>query len=296
MRRSPSSSPDDAVVTERLLPPDARFPRALLDLQGNAPSQLWVRGCLDALAAPVVVAMVGTRRATPYGLRVAREMAGALARAGACVVSGMALGIDAAAHRAAIESGGRTIAVLGTGLDVTYPPGHRALQRDISRQGALLTELDPAVTGRKFTFPQRNRIIAAIATATIVVEAPARSGALITADHALHLGRNVAAVPGPIDQPASEGCNRLIRDGALLLASVEEALSLVGLTPVPRTPRLQPDGDEAKVWSALADGPLDMDALAHRSGIPATRCMQAVTTLELAGAVECALTGEIHRR
>jgi DNA processing protein len=294
--RSPSSSPDPAIITERLLPPDARFPRALLDLQGNAPAQLWIRGRLDTLEVPVLVAMVGTRRATPYGLRVAREMAGALARAGACVVSGMALGIDAASHRAAIEHGGRTLAVLGTGLDVTYPPAHRALQREIASHGALVSELEPTWSGRKFTFPQRNRIIAALAAATIVVEAPVGSGALITADHALQLGRALAAVPGPIDQPASEGCNRLIRDGALLLASVEEALSLVGLTPVPRAPRLDPGSDEARIWDALVAGPLDMDALASRSGIPATRCMRAVTALELSGALECALTGEIRRR
>ena len=296
MPRGRPSSPDQAIVTERLLPPDARVPRALLDLQGNAPSQLWVRGRVGAIESPVMVAMVGTRRATPYGLRVAREMAGALARAGACVVSGMALGIDAASHRAALKAGGETIAVLGTGLDVTYPPAHRALQREIAAQGALVTELEPLRSGRRYTFPQRNRIIAALSAATIVVEAPARSGALITAEHALQLGRHVAAVPGPIDQPSSEGGNRLIRDGALLLASVEEALSLVGLTPVARTPRVDPEGDEGRIWSALEAGPLDMDSLAARSGIPAVRCMRAVTTLELAGAIECALTGEIRRR
>jgi DNA processing protein len=294
--RGRPSSLDQAIVTERLLPPDARFPRALLDLQGNAPSQLWVRGRIGAIESPVMVAMVGTRRATPYGLRVAREMAGALARAGACVVSGMALGIDAASHRAALEAGGETIAVLGTGLDVTYPPAHRALQREIAAQGALVSELEPLWSGKKYTFPQRNRIIAALSAATIVVEAPARSGALNTAEHALQLGRHVAAVPGPIDQPSSDGSNRLIRDGALLLASVEEALSLVGLTPVARTPRVNPDGDESRIWSALEGGPLDMDSLAARSGIPAVRCMRAVTTLELAGAIECALTGEIRRR
>jgi DNA processing protein len=243
-----------------------------------------------------MVAMVGTRRATPYGQRVAREMAGALARAGACVVSGMALGIDAASHRAALAAGGTTIAVLGTGLDVTYPPAHRALQREIAAHGALVTELEPLWTGKRYTFPQRNRIIAALSAATIVVEAPARSGALITAEHALQLGRHVAAVPGPIDQPSSDGCNRLIRDGALLLASVEEALSLVGLTPVARAPRIDPDGDEGRIWAALAAGPLDMDSLAARSGMPAVRCMRAVTTLELTGAIECALTGEIRRR
>ena len=255
-----------------------------------------MRGRPEVLDAEVMVAVVGTRRATGYGLRAAAEISGALARAGVCVVSGMALGIDAAAHRAALAAGGTTIAVLGTGLDVTYPPAHRALQRQIASGGALVTELEPTVTGRKFTFPRRNRIIAALARATIVVEAPERSGALITASLALELGRCVAAVPGPIDQPRSAGSNRLLRDGAVLLASVEEALTLVGLTPALRTPRPTPGGDEASIWNALEQGPATMDELATRSGLPAARCMAAVTTLELAGAVECALTGEIRRR
>ena len=296
MSPSLSTSPERPITTERLEPIDARFPRALLDLQGNAPSRLWVRGDPAVLQSHPMVAVVGTRRATAYGLRMATEVAGALARAGACVVSGMALGIDAAAHRAALAAGGTTIAVLGTGLDVTYPPAHRALQQGITSAGALVTELEPHVTGKKFTFPRRNRIIAALARATIVVEAPERSGALITASQALDLGRDVAAVPGPIDHPACAGSNRLIRDGALLLASVEEALTLVGLTPALRTPRLEPSGDEARIWNALEQGPATIDELTTRSALPAARCMAAVTVLELAGSVECALTGEIRRR
>lgn len=293
---SPSNFPDSPVVTDRLLPTDAGFPLALKDLQENAPTQLWIRGRRDALAVPRMVAIVGTRRATAYGLRVTRELAGAFARAGACVVSGLAYGIDAAAHRAALDHGGATIAVLGTGLDVTYPPAHRQLQRAIMQQGALVTELEPSWHGTKFTFPQRNRIIAALATVTIVVEAPDHSGALNTAGHALRLGRTVAAVPGPIDMPQAAGSNQLLRDGATFLASVEEALTLAGLTPPLRTPTVNPDGDEGRVWSALVEGPLDLDALCARSGLPAARCMAAVTTLELSGAIECALTGAIRRR
>lgn len=278
------------------MPADARFPLGLHDLQGNAPRQLWVRGQIDALASPHVVAIVGTRRATGYGLRVTRELAGAFARAGACVVSGLARGIDAAAHQAALENGGPTIAVLGTGLDVVYPPAHRQLQKTITRQGALVSELEPLVHGTRWTFPRRNRIIAALAQVTIVVEAPVGSGALITAEHAIQLTRRVAAVPGPIDSPQCAGSNALIRDGAVLLASVEEALSLANLTPPLRTPALAPDGDEGRVWLALADCPLDIDALCTRSALPAARCLAAVTTLELAGAIECAMTGDIRRR
>src|SRR5207249_9854011 len=144
----------------------------------------------------------------------ARELAGALARAGACVVSGMALGIDAIAHRAALEVNGRTIAVLGTGVDIAYPRAHRGLHAEIVARGLVLSELPPGAHSHGGSFPLRNRIIAALAKVTIVVEAPEGSGALITSERALDLNRTVAAVPGPIDSPQSEGTNKLIREGA----------------------------------------------------------------------------------
>jgi DNA processing protein len=160
----------------------------------------------------------------------------------------------------------------------------------------LLSELEHDEHGMAFTFPRRNRIIAALSTLTIVVEAPIRSGALNTAEHALKMGRDVAAVPGPIDQPQSEGTNTLIRDGAGIITSVEVALALAGLTAPPRTPKVDPAGNEGRVWAALADGGLGLDALCSRSGLPAAECLAAETTLELAGSVECALTGEVRRR
>jgi len=242
------------------------------------------------------VAIVGTRRATSYGLRVSRELSTALARAGATVVSGLARGIDGAAHAAALEADGVTIAVLGTGLDVSFPPANRELQRAIGERGVLLTELEHDEHGMPFTFPRRNRIIAALATLVIVVEAPASSGALDTANHAIGIGRAVGAVPGPIDQPQSVGSNHLIQSGAHVITSAEDALALVGLTPPPRTPKGDPLGDEGRVWHALAEGSLDMDALCARSGLPAAQCMAAVTKLELAGSIECAMSGEIRRR
>jgi DNA processing protein len=290
----PSSCPDPQAV--RLTRGDGRYPRTLDDLQENAPALLWALGRTDLLAREPAVAIVGTRRATGYGQRVARELGSAFARAGACVISGLATGIDGIAHRAALEAKGATIAVLGTGLGVHYPSAHRELQHRIAREGLLLTELDPGYPGMKHTFKHRNRIIAALASLTIVVEAPERSGALGTADHALTLGREVAAIPGPIDQPQSVGSNRLIRDGAVILTSVEEALTLAGLTPALRTPRVDPRGDAGRVWAALANGPLDMDSLCHGSGLPAAQCLAAVSQLEVAGAIECALTGQIRRR
>lgn len=295
-RRRRLSSPEAAAPDLRVERGDPRYPSGLEDLQENAPTHLFLRGSLPVLDAAPRVAIVGTRRATAYGSRVTRELSTALARAGACIVSGLATGVDGIAHQAALEVGGSTIAVLGTGLDVVFPKGHRDLQRRIGEVGVLVSELPHADHGMKFTFPKRNRIIAALSTLTIVVEAGERSGALSTARHALEIGRTIAAVPGPIDQPQSWGSNHLLRDGAVVIPSVEDALALVGLTPALRVPRMNPDGDEGRVWATLAAGGLDIESICHRSGLPAARCLAAVTTLELAGAVECALTGEVRRR
>lgn len=270
------------------------YPPALLDLP-DPPATLWSAGDLATLRGPIV-SIVGTRRCSAYGERTTRDLAAALARAGVGVVSGMARGIDAVAHLAALEAGGRTVAVLGTGADVPYPPAHAALHARIAAEGLVLSEMPPGHRGGPGAFPRRNRIIAALAPVTVVVEAGRRSGALITATHALDLGRTVAAVPGPIDAPQSAGSNELLRDGAVVIASIEDALALVGATRPPRGAPPIDDPDASVVWSALAAGPLDMDALCAHSRLPAARCMAAVTQLELEGRVECELTGEIRRR
>lgn len=272
------------------------FPEELAELEAQAPRKLWTCGSSELLDVRPRVAIVGTRRATSYGLRVTRELSAAAARAGACIVSGLAAGIDGAAHRAALEADGATIAVLGTGIDHAFPTGNRKLQEEIAERGLLLSELEPNEHGMPFTFVERNRIIAALASVVLVVEAPVKSGALITARQALDLGRTVAAVPGPIDQPQSAGSNALIRDGAQVITSSEDLLALVGLTPALRMARANPDSHEGRVWSALGQGPLDMDTLCTMSGLPASDCMVAVTSLEMAGSIECALTGEIRRR
>jgi DNA processing protein len=208
----------------------------------------------------------------------------------------MALGIDGAAHRGALEADGVSIAVLGTGVDLPYPRANIDVYERIQRRGVVLSEFGLGDHGWQSNFKNRNRIIAALCSLTIVVEAPTRSGALYTAKDAQRLHREVAAVPGQIDQPQNTGSNLLIRDGAHMLTSIEEALTLVGLTPPLRTPRADPGSDEGLVWKALAGGALDMDSLCHRSGLPAAQCLAAVTRLELAGSVECAVTGEIRRR
>ncbi len=274
---------------------DPDYPAPLLDLD-DPPPRLFAMGALECLDAPAV-AIVGTRSATAYGERVTRELARALAREGVTVISGLARGVDAAAHRAAREVGGQTVAVLGTGIDIAYPAAHRALHREIAAHGLLLSEALPGERPTPGSFPKRNRIIAALARATIVTEAPTRSGALITAECALELGRTVAAVPGPIDVPQSAGSNELLRDGAIVIASPADALALVGVAPraSPTTPELETPAERA-VWEALAAGPASADRLTLRTGIPARECLAAITALELRVLVECALSGEIRRR
>lgn len=273
---------------------DADYPTPLHDLP-DAPRTLWCIGDIGILEKPTV-AIVGTRRSTMYGERITRELAGALARAGACVVSGLARGIDGVAHVAALDVGGLTGAVLGTGVDVCYPPSHRALYRRIESGGLLLSELAPGAHSHGGSFPQRNRLIAALAKLTIIVEAPVTSGALITAKAAQELNRDVAVVPGPIDSPQSEGSNLLLRDGAHAITSVADALSLVGLTPTVHSLREPADPDQSRVWRALREGAADLDTICYRASLPVQRCLAAVTALELTGAIECALTGEIRKR
>jgi DNA processing protein len=277
-----------------LVPGDPRYPPALYDLH-FPPWRLLALGDLSLLERRAV-AIVGTRTATAYGERMSREVAGELARAGLVVISGLARGIDGVAHRAALECGGTTIAVLGTGLDIAYPAPHRSLQAEIARRGLLLTEELPGDRADGGSFPRRNRIIAALAETTIVVEAGRESGALGTAEHAIDIGRDVAAVPGPVDAPQSVGTNGLLRDGALFIADLDDARTLMKLQPrVQQTPVLA-TAAEVAVWEALATGAADVDSLVAAAGLPTRDCMAALTSLELAGAVECSLTGEIRRR
>jgi DNA processing protein len=275
---------------------DSDYPASLRDL-GDPPPFLFMLGDFSRITQPAV-AIVGTRRATTYGERVTTALAGALAAAGATVVSGMARGIDAAAHRAALARNGVTVAVLGTGVDVAYPVGHRSLHRAIEQRGVVISEFPCGARAEPASFPRRNRIIAALAKLTLVIEAGEKSGALITADHATDLGRDVAAVPGQVDSPQSTGANALIRDGAHAVLSAADALSLVGLAdPSTRrdiAPTLQ--GDERAIWMALADGATPMDVLIERAALTPRRALAAATALELGDLVETLPTGELRRR
>lgn len=270
------------------------YPEQLLDL-ALPPARLFSLGDWSHVGRPLI-AIVGTRNPTHYGIRTARSIASALSRAGVTIVSGMARGIDAAAHRAALENPASTIAVLGTGIDVPYPASHRELHQAIAAAGLVISENPSGAPAHKGAFPRRNRIIAGLASATIVIEAGHRSGALNTAAHAIDAGRPVAAVPGEIDSPESAGSNQLIRDGALVIASVEDALALAGVPAPGRPEPIDVSGPDASVWSALGGGCLTMDALAVASHISTRECLAAVTSLELRGLVECLISGEVRRR
>ena len=274
---------------------DADYPEALREIPVRAPERLFVAGDAAHLRPPMV-AIVGTRDASSYGLRVTRQLATAFAKAGVSVVSGMARGIDAAAHRASLEAGGRTVAVLGTGIDVPYPVGHRELHRTLTERACVISEDGPGVMARQGSFPKRNRIIAGLAQVTIVVEAGDKSGAIITANLAEKFQRIVGAVPGPIDSPASVGTNRLIRDRAHVIASVEDALGLMGIASPGEQPPISLSDHDGRVWKVLVAGPLDPDSIAVRTHLTTRECLAAISSLELGGYVEMLVTGEVRRR
>jgi DNA processing protein len=279
---------------------DPDYPPALRDLSLPPPA-LHVAGDAQAMLGPAV-AIVGSREASAYGLEVATWLATELARAGLVVVSGFARGVDAAAHRGALAAdGGRTVAVLGCGLDCDYPRGQRPLARRIRRQGALVTEFACDAPPQTWRFPVRNRIIAALARATIVVEAATRSGSLITARLALELGRDVLAVPGRITDEGACGTNELLRDGATPISHPDDVLELLrGEAPAPGArrelvPNSLPRGAEA-LWNALdRDEPRPPEQLAEAALMGVDAALGALLDLELAGHAE-RLPGGLYRR
>jgi len=264
---------------------------ARLDELGDVPAALHLRppadaARLEALVAPPVVAIVGTRRASAGGMAFARRLGHDLARVEACIVSGLALGIDAAAHEGALDGDGRTVAVLGCGIDRDYPRANAALASRIAAAGAVVSEYEAGVPPAPWRFPARNRIVAALADAVVVVEAAARSGALITAAAALELGRDVLAVPGTPWHGGHAGQNGLLRDGAAPVTSVEDVLVALGLDPARvRTDDPAVGADATRLLAAVRRQPGTPEALAHRVGLGAAGIAAALVELELAGAV-----------
>ena len=293
---------------------DAEYPGRLQNIY-DPPCLLYVKGRLPAIDETAAVAVVGTRDCTPYGVACAEKLGYGLASGGAVVVSGLAKGIDAAASRGALRAGGVTVGVVGNGLDVHYPYESRYLYEDIAAAGVLLSEYPPGTEAAGSHFPARNRIISGLSLATLVVEAPERSGALITAETALEQGRDVFAVPGPIDAPTSVGCNRLIRDGAGLVSDAwdilreyagrfpdklnqdgakEQPVTLgyqarqkAEPKPVPPTLDLKKDDlsltdDQIALLRVLdAEEPALVDDLIEQTGIPTRRVLSALTLLEI---------------
>jgi DNA processing protein len=289
-----------------LRPGDPRYPAPLAAIP-YCPDPLYVRGDPAVLALPQL-AIVGSRAATPAGCETAYEFAAALASRGLAITSGLAAGIDAAAHRGALAAGGVTIAVCGTGLDRIYPAEHAALGAAILAHGALVSEFVPGTPPLAQNFPQRNRLISGLARGVLVVEAAARSGSLITARHAGDQGREVLAVPGSIRSALTRGCHRLIKDGAALVESPDDVLAVLGLEdpgaarlPVaaegadPETFPTRLDSDAEMLLNALGFEPADFDRLVERTGLPAQAVFSKLQMLELEGRVESLGGGRFSR-
>jgi len=271
----------------RFLPRSAReFPR-LLGAVHDPPAGLFLRGTADpAVLSRPAVAIVGARACSGYGASAARTIARDLARAGLLVVSGLARGIDAEAHRGALDAGGTTVAVLGCGIDRDYPAAHAELARRIAETGLILSEYAPGVEPAPWRFPARNRIVAGLAAATVVVEARERSGALITADFALEEGREVFAVPGEITSGLSAGTNALLKLGASPLTCADDVLSCFGLQAA-EVADPPPDGEPAVVLARLSDSASSADELVRATGLASSEVARALVELELSGHVTC---------
>jgi len=269
---------------------DARFPGNLRVIP-YAPPFLYIMGSLgpqDDLA----IALVGTRRPSHYGRKTGYRLAAELAQQGVTVVSGLARGIDTAAHQGALEAGGRTLAVLGCGLDVIYPPENKELYRAIPRQGALISEFPPGAPPEARNFPIRNRLISGLAQGVVIVEAGEQSGAHITANHALEQGREVFAVPGPVDLPGSVGPHRWIQQGAKLVRQAADILEEMRLAPLqttrgrPPTAAAPPSRPEDPLLNHLSLSPLQLDELIRLADLPAAEVLSRLTLLELQGLIQ----------
>jgi DNA processing protein len=297
--RSPAEGDRVLAEVERLggaalLPADDQFPAALRDIP-ERPPLLFAAGDLSLSARPTV-AIVGSRNHSAYGAAACRLVATAVARSGGVVVSGMARGLDAVAHRAALDAEGATIGVLGNGLGVIYPAANRALYDAMAGRGLLLTEFPPGERPNAGSFPRRNRLISGLARATVVVEAALGSGALITAECALEQGREVLAVPGPITSRTSAGTNRLIRDGATPLLEPADLFhhypelgvgaSCADWSAVSPSGGAQLGAAALALAEAIGYEPIHLDTLAERLGQSAGELLSALCSLELAGVVE----------
>ncbi|MHB1194092.1 MAG: DNA-processing protein DprA [Longimicrobiales bacterium] len=275
----------DRMAMATVLFSEPAYPPALLHLS-DPPPVLFLRGRAELLSE-AGIAVVGARRATARARGVAHALGAAVAARGTPVVSGLALGVDGAAHEGALHAAGPTVAVMGCGADRAYPATHAVLFRRILRDGLVVSEFPPGTPALPYHFPRRNRILAALSRALVVVEAGERSGALISVDHALDLGVEVWAVPGPVDEPACLGSNALLADGARPLVSVARFVEAVlGAAPAPAVDApAAPPGPEGDVLSALDEGTLSADELVRATGLPSGKVLALLSALELRGRV-----------
>ncbi len=282
-----------AVDVSVLIQADSDYPMYLREIFAPPPV-LYVRGDLSALSGHAL-AVVGTRKPTRYGLNCTRALTAELCKS-AVIVSGLALGVDAAAHERCLELGGKTVAVLGCGIDRVYPPENKGIAKRVCEQGALVSEFPPGTIPESYNFPRRNRVISGIACGVIVVEAGERSGALITAAYALEQNRVVFAVPGPIDSPMSAGTFKLIKDGAVPIrsaADVFEHISAVSFTPLlaapPQNIKSEPPPtlpeNELAVWDTLSNEPQRVDTISEACGMDIPMLLAILLNLELKGFV-----------
>jgi len=276
----------------------AAYPKALLQT-ADPPALLYCVGRLGLLERPSL-AIVGSRNATAQGMRDAHSFARSLSDAGLTIISGLALGIDAAAHRGGLAGGGSTIAVLGTGVDVSYPPANAALAGEIAANGLLVSEFALGTPPARQNFPRRNRIISGLSQGTLIVEAALSSGSLITARAALEQGREVFAIPGPIHSPLSKGSHSLIKAGAKLVESAEDVLSELAPGAVREQPHASSDSQALRASSEglleqMGAQPIDIDSLCARCGLPAQHISAELLRLELEGRV-AALPGGLFQR
>jgi DNA processing protein len=276
-----------------ITPADPEYENRLNDLR-DPPASLFLLG-RQLGESPQRVAIVGSRKCSNLGRDVAQDLGRALVASGIAVVSGAAHGIDAAAHRGALQAAGRTVAVLGSGIDVVYPASSRGLLERISDSGTIVSEYPPTMPAGPQHFPARNRIVVALARALVVVEGAAKSGSRISVDHALDLGREVFAVPGPVTSPLAETPLEMIRDGATLIRGANDLLDDLGIdrtAPPPAPPDL--DDGERRVWEALSGGSLP-DAVAREAGMPIPDAVTTLIQLELRGLI-VSVGGRYERR
>lgn len=264
---------------------DKSYPALLKEIH-DPPKAIYIKGEIIP-QDKVAIAVVGTRKCTPYGKRATDDIAGDLAKLGITIVSGLAEGIDTSAHKAALENKGRTIAVLGTGMDRQsfYPASNFSLLEKIAQNGAVISEYPPGTRGTKFTFPQRNRIISGLSLGTVVIEAPEKSGALITAALAIEQNREVFAVPGSIYEKNSQGPNRLIKMGAKSVIDIEdvlEELNLLHLLTTKKKTKIKPENKEEEIiLSLLSAQPIHIDEIIKKSKLPTSIVNSTLMILEL---------------